>query len=256
MSMLHACACGGGLAGATLGSLMASMAISPARHFLMLVLPLAALLKLGHAGIACDSAEKIDKKTFVLPRGPLALLGMVGFLGTIAEGSIANWSSIYLKDLFSVSDGFAPLSLTTFSATMLISRLFGDRLKLHHCARKLICSGALCAAAGLFCAVLAPNAQVALAGFAVAGMGLSLVFPFVFSAAGEQSPIALAGVATMTYSGSLIGPPLMGAVAHGLGMQAAMAFVGCLGVVIAVVASRTRLLLHRMGMDPVDECPR
>ena len=125
---------------------------------------------------------------------------------------------------------------------MLLSRLLGDRLKGRHGAKPLVVGGALLAAAGLFFAVVAPNQYYALAGFALVGTGLALVFPFVFSAAGREGTVALAGVATMTYSGSLMGPPLLGTLAHGLSMQAAMAFVGCLGVVIALVASRTRLL--------------
>ncbi len=242
MSMLHAWACAGGLAGAALGSVMAGLGISPAMHFLMLVLPLALLLKLGHACVSADSGEKIEKKSFVLPRGPLALLGALGFLGSVAEGSIADWSGIFLRDHFSVSEGFAPLSLTAFSTMMLLSRLFGDRLKMKHGARKLVCSGALVAAAGLFFAVFAPDAHFALGGFALAGLGLSLVFPFVFSAAGREGPIALAGVATMAYSGTLMGPPLLGSVAHVLGMQAAMGMVAVLSVLIALVAARTQLL--------------
>ena len=242
MSMLHACACAGGLAGAALGSIMAGLGISPAMHFLMLALPLALLLKLGHACVPADGGEKIEKKSFVLPRGPLALLGALGFLGSVAEGSIADWSGIFLRDHFGVSEGFAPLSLTAFSTMMLLSRLFGDRLKMKHGARKLVCSGAMIAAAGLFFAVFAPNAHFALGGFALAGLGLSLVFPFVFSAAGREGPIALAGVATMAYSGTLMGPPLLGSVAHALGMQAAMGMVAALGIVIAMVAAKTRLL--------------
>ena len=74
-----------------------------------------------------------------------ALLGALGFLGSVAEGSIADWSGIFLRDHFGVSEGFAPLSLTAFSTMMLLSRLFGDRLKMKHGARKLVFTGALTA---------------------------------------------------------------------------------------------------------------
>jgi hypothetical protein len=94
----------------------------------------------------------------------------------------------------------------------------------------------------LFFNVYAPNPYFALVGFAVAGIGLSLVFPFVFSAAGREGTVALAGVATMTYSGTLMGPPMLGAIAHSIGIEAAMGFIGLLAIVIAVVAARTRLL--------------
>ncbi len=242
MAMLHACACAGGLAGVALSSAMAALQITPLLHYTLMTLPFALLLKCGTGLLATDSSERIAKKSFVIPRGGLALLGALGFLGAIAEGSIANWSGIFMKDHFGVSDGFAPLSLVAFSIMMLLSRLVGDRLKTRHGAKVLVTSGALTATVGLFFNVLAPNPYFALAGFAVAGVGLSLVFPFVFSAAGREGTVALAGVATMTYSGTLMGPPMLGAIAHSIGIEAAMGFIALLAIVIAVVAARTRLL--------------
>jgi MFS family permease len=242
-SRLHAWGCGGGLLGATLGSFMGSLKIDPSMHFLMVAVPLTFVLKLGCELLEADHAgEKIEKKVFCLPRGPLAFLGALGFFGSVAEGSIADWSGIFLKDHFGVGDGFAPLALTAFSVMMLITRLLGDKLKGKYSARKLLCWGPAIAAAALLFATLAPTPHLALAGFAAAGLGLALVFPFVFSAAGQQGPMALAGVATMAYSGTLIGPPVIGGIAHGLGMQAAIGFIGLLGVVIAFIASRTAML--------------
>jgi MFS family permease len=243
MSMLHGLACGGGLAGATLGSLMAGLHIAPATHFIMVAIPLAMALVGAYQMLDIeDTAEQVEKKKFALPRGPMALLGLLGFLGSMSEGSIADWSGVFLKEHFNVGDGMAPLALTCFSAMMLISRLVGDRLKAKYGAQRLITSGAMLAAAGLFFAVLSPNAYFALGGFAVAGLGLSLLFPFVFSAAGAQGPVALAGVASMAYSGTLMGPPVIGAIAQHVGMQMAIGYVGALSLVIAFVASRTRLL--------------
>ncbi len=243
MSRLHGLACAGGLVGATLGSLMASMKIAPATHFLMLAGPLAVVLWLAVNLLEADEAGvKVEKKKFALPRGPLVLLGLLGFFGSMAEGSIADWSGLFLKEHFGASDGLAPLALSSFSVMMLMSRMIGDKMKERYGAKRLVTLGALVAAAGLFFAVLAPNAYVALGGFAIAGVGLALVFPFVFSAAGAQGPAALAAVASMAYSGSLMGPPAIGAVAHFVGMQAAIAYVGGLSLVIAFVASRTKLL--------------
>ena len=243
MSRLHGLCCAGGLVGATLGSLMASLKIAPATHFLMLAGPLAVVLWMAYSALEADEVGvQVEKKAFALPRGPLVLLGLLGFFGSMAEGSIADWSGMFLKEHFGASDGLAPLSLSAFSVMMLISRMFGDKLKERHGAKRLVSTGAMVAAAGLFFAVLAPNAYVALIGFAVAGVGLALVFPFVFSAAGAQGPAALAAVASMAYSGSLMGPPAIGAVAHFIGMQAAIAYIGALSIVIAMVACRTRML--------------
>jgi MFS family permease len=243
LSKLHGLGCAGGLAGATLGSLMATLHIAPGTHFLMLAGPLAVLLWAAVQMLdADDAAEQVEKKAFSLPRGPLALLGALGFLGSMAEGSIADWSGVFLREHFHATDGLAPLALSAFSVMMLVSRMAGDRLKARYGAKPLVTGGAMVAAAGLFFAVLSPTAFVALFGFAVAGLGLSLVFPFVFSAAGAQGPVALAGVASMAYTGSLMGPPVIGAIAQGVGMQAAIAYIGLLALGIAWVAKRARLL--------------
>jgi MFS family permease len=243
LSKLHGLGCAGGLAGATLGSLMASLHIAPVTHFVMLAGPLAVLLYGAYAMLDGDDVpQAVEKKSFSLPRGPLLLLGALGFLGSMAEGSIADWAGVFLKEHFGASDGLAPLALSAFSVMMLAARMVGDKLKVRYGARPLVTSGAMLGAAGLFFAVLSPNAYIALFGFAVAGMGLALVFPFVFSAAGAQGPAALAGVASMAYSGSLMGPPVIGAIAQGLGMQVAIAYIGGLAALIAWVASRTRML--------------
>jgi MFS family permease len=243
MSKLHAWGCAGGLMGAALGSVMAGMHVKPFMHYLMLAMPVSLLLKL-----ACDSldgddkAEAVEAKVFCLPRGPLIWLGALGFLGSMSEGSIADWSGVYLKDHFQVTDGFAPLALTAFSVMMLAARLCGDRMKARFGARPLVGCGALLSACGLFFAVFAPSALCALAGFAAAGMGLSLLFPFVYSAAGKEGPLAFAGVATMSYTGSLMGPPLVGTLAEVVGMQAAIGFIGTLSLAMALIASRASLL--------------
>jgi MFS family permease len=244
LSKLHGLGCAGGLAGATLGSLMASLHIMPVTHFLMLAGPLAIGLYYAYTMLdAGDTAgATVEKKKFTLPRGELLVLGALGFLGSMAEGSIADWSGVFLKEHFGASDGLAPLALSCFSVMMLLSRLVGDKLKARYGARPLVTSGSMLGAAGLFFAVLSPNAYLALVGFAVAGLGMSLVFPFVFSAAGGQGPAALAGVASMAYSGSLMGPPVIGAIAQSFGMQIAIAYVGGLAALIAWVATRARML--------------
>jgi MFS family permease len=272
MSRLHACACAGGLAGVTLGSGMAALQVTPLQQFSLLALPLAGLLYRCLHGLNCmacsmamtEDDDKPDTSSAAdaggaddaadgkaassagaalqLPRGRLAMLGLLGLLGAIAEGSISSWSGLFMKEQFGASDAMAPLSLSAFSMMMLISRCWGDPLKAKHGARALVCTGSATAACGLGLAVFAPGAVIALAGFALAGLGLALVFPFVYSAAGKESKAALAAVATMGYAGSLAGPPLMGAIAEGLGLQAAIASIALLVAAMAVVASRARLL--------------
>jgi MFS family permease len=245
MARLHAGACAGGLAGVMLGSGMAWMQFSPIQHFSLLILPCGLLLWLGVRGLSTDVASNgpVNRKpSFVLPRGDIALLGMLGFLAAMTEGSIANWSGVFMADQFGASMSFAPLSLAAFSGMMLLSRFHGDRLKAAMGARRLICGGALVAGIGIYLAVFANASPTAVTGFAIAGLGLALVFPFVFSAAGQQGAMAIAGVATMTYTGSVIGPPLLGGIGQWLGLQAALGFTGLLTLLIAGIGMRVHLL--------------
>jgi len=109
-------------------------------------------------------------------------------------------------------------------------------------AGRLVSTGAAVTAAGLFLAGFAPTPYLALAGFGFSGMGLALVFPFLLSAAGKEGPLALAGVATLSNIGGLMGPPIVGTMADHLGMQATIGFIGVLSVVIALVATRAAML--------------
>jgi MFS family permease len=243
MSLLHAWYCLGAMCGALLGSAMAGMSITPLMHYGMTSLVLVLPLYIAYRAIPPDRIEPhTAQKYFAVAHGPLVALGIIGFCGAVAEGSIADWSGIFMKDLLGVSDGIAPLAYATFACLMLAARLICDRLKDRYGARRVVACGALFAAVGILLAVLALNVPSTITGFAFAGAGLAAVFPFVFSAAGRHGATSLAAVATFSYSGGLIGPPLIGFLAQGWGMRAALGFIGLLGVAIAIAASRAKWL--------------
>jgi MFS family permease len=255
MSKLHGLGSAGFLAGVGLSGVMAGLHFAPSIHFVIVAGPLALVLWLayeltgegdvGAAGDRGEVGEKVEKQRFSLPRGPLVLLGLLGFFGTMIEASIADWTGLYLKEHFGASGAVAPMALMGFTLAMLVARLGGDKVKARFGARRLVSGGAIVAAAGLSFAVLAPNAGLSVAGFALAGLGLSLLFPFVYSAAGAQGPRAMASVATIAYTGGLAGPPVLGAIAQAAGMQAAFAFIALVSVLIAFLARRSALLGNR-----------
>jgi fucose permease len=243
MSMLHAWFCVGALAGALLGSLAAGARLSVLTHFLLLVVPMAALMLANSRWLPADEPHPSDHAPlYALPHGPLLMLGVIGFCGAMAEGSIGDWSGVYLKDILGAGDGVTPLAFAGFTGMMLVARLLCDRLKDRHGARRVVAGGALLAATGLGIAAAAPGLALTLGGFAMAGAGLAAVFPFVYSAGGRHGPTALAGVATLSYSGTLLGPPVIGAIAHRAGMQAAIGFIAVVCVAIALSASRASAL--------------
>jgi MFS family permease len=243
MSLLHAWFCLGAMLGALLGSAMAGLSITPVTHYCLVSLLLATPLYIAYRVIPPDHPEPdTAKKYFAIAHGPVVALGIIGFCGAVAEGSIADWSGVFMKDQLHVADGIAPLAYAAFAGLMLGARLICDRFKDRYGARRVVACGALFAACGLFVSVLALNVPLTIAGFACAGAGLAAVFPFVFSAAGRHGAASLAAVATFSYSGGLLGPPVIGFLAQGWGMQAALAFIVVIGIAIAGAAARARWL--------------
>jgi MFS family permease len=101
---------------------------------------------------------------------------------------------------------------------------------------RLVTGGGAAAATGLLLAIGFANVPAALAGYAIAGLGLAAVAPLVFSAAaatpGVPSGIAVAAVAAMGYGGMLAGPPLLGLLAQATSLRAALVLLVLLSLVI------------------------
>lgn len=243
MSLLHAWFCVGTFSGSLLGSAVAAFEVAPLWHFLALSVLFCAPLYWSCKTLPDDRpAPDPDRRIFAIPQGHLAVLGLIVFCCAIVEGSIADWSGLYMKDHMGADDGGAPLAYAAFAGMMLLTRLVGDRLKERWSARRMVVLGALLASVSVFAAVAAVNIPMAILGFAMTGAGVAVAFPFVVSAAGRHGTVALAGVATLGYSGSLVGPPVIGFLAHGFGLPAALAFVGVLCCAVALAAGSARWL--------------
>ena len=207
MSMLHAWFCVGTFSGALLGSAMASLEIAPWQHFLLLSLLFVLPLRWSYRRLPNDRPHHDpQRKVFALPHGHLVALGLIVFCGAIVEGSISNWSGIYMKDHLHAGDGVAPLSYAGFAGMMLVSRMLGDRLKERWGARSIVGYGSVLAAVGISLVVLAPSIAVAAIGFMIVGAGVAMVFPFVFSAAGRCRDAGLQRQSDWSASGGDPGP--------------------------------------------------
>lgn len=172
------------------------------------------------------------------------------------EGAVITWSGVFLHEDLGASLGVASLGLVAFTASQTAGRLVGDRLSARHPARVLVRSGTALAAAGLTAVVVAPTPILAVAGFALAGLGLATPLPLIFSAAGHAgteeggtgATAAVARLTTMTYSAMLLAPALVGRVAQALGLTWTLALLVPLLVTVAwkaqVVARPRRAWPH------------
>ena len=242
MSSFHAAFSFGGLAGAASGGLVASLGLGVLSHFsavaaLTAVANLAALRPLLPA-----SADAGSHGAPAYARPTLALLGLgvISFCVLLGEGAMADWSAVYLEGTLETGPGLAAAGYAAFSLAMAFGRLFGDGFTQRLGPARLVRLGGALAAVGLGVALAVGEPYIALAGFACAGAGFSIIFPAALSAAGRTKDMAagpaLAAVSTAGYFGFLVGPPTIGLIAEALGLGAALYVVVLLSAAIVVLA--------------------
>jgi predicted MFS family arabinose efflux permease len=231
MSSFHASFSIGGLAGALIGAGMASLSfMSPFIHFLIASLIFGGAMAFARPNLLPGIQQNGEKQSvFRLPERGLWLLGTVAFCSSIGEGSMADWSAVYLTRILNTDTGFAALGYAAFSLTMTVGRLIGDRLTAAIKPAVIVRTGGFVAALGLLATVLTQSPFVALIGFAMVGIGLANIVPLVFSAAGNFPGVStgagIAGVATIGYAGFLAGPPVIGLIAESTSLRFSFIFV-------------------------------
>lgn len=233
MNTAHGCWSLGIMAGSLIGSGLAALGVAPA---LSLPLVAAAILPL-----ALLSARALPRLTDSVPHGEgqrsawalpsPALIGICLFVFGIAmtEGAMADWSAIFLRDALLAEGGLVGLGYSVFALLVATGRFGGDLLKRRFgavgtarlCGTLAVLGGAL-----LF---FASSFELALVGFGIIGLGVSVGFPLaVTAAAGIGDRAASANVAVLSFvalTGFLIGPPLIGLVAEHGGIRLGIACV-------------------------------
>lgn len=241
MSRLHAVFSLGTMAGAFCASTITTLTPSVPLHFAVAALAVLAAVLAPRAGLIAD-ARPIDggTRSFALPRGVALLIGAMAFLGMIAEGSMVDWSTLYLKERAGASQQVAPLGIASLQGAMLVTRWFGDRARARWGARRLLFGGSLLAGASLAAALLAGGIAPALVGFGLFGIGVATVSPCVYAAGAREGGVALAAVMTLGSLGFLVGPLAIGAVAQATNLSWGMGVVAAAAIALAMLSRRVR----------------
>jgi len=247
INSLHGCFSLGAFTGAAIGAGVTQLEVPPLVHFLgVSVFGLAHLWSIHRWLIpdARDPRQSEAAAAFALPPRSLWLLGALALCTSVGEGAMSDWSGLYLRDVLGTSSGVAALGFAAYSVAMLVGRFTGDALVRRFGAPLLVRAGGVLAALGLGVALVLNQPGIMLLGFAAVGLGLSIVYPLVFSAAGNHPTVsagrAVASVATVGYGGFLAGPPVLGWLAELSSLRATMALVVLLAVLTAALANATR----------------
>ncbi|KMS66463.1 MULTISPECIES: MFS transporter [Streptomyces] len=245
MSQLHATFSGGLLAAALLASGVTTLTASVPAHFAVAGALLLLLLAGARPGLLThrepDAATPDGPKRRTrrgLPSGTTLLMGCAMAFGTITEGAMNDWSTLYMKDVVKASATVAPLGIAVVSVMMLLARVCADRWRTRWGDARVVRAGSAVAAVGLALALLAGGVVPTLLGFACVGLGAAAVTPCVYVAAAGRGADALALVAAMGTTGLLAGPALIGFVAGAANLTVGMATVAVSALIVTATTFR------------------
>jgi MFS family permease len=242
MAQLHATFSGGLFAAALLASGVTTLTASVPAHFAVTGALLLLLLVCARPGLPAPAGSVAPdgpkrRRRRALPAGTTLVMGCAMAFGTITEGAMNDWSTLYLKDVVKASSAVAPLGIAVVSATMLLARVCADRWRTRWGDGWVVRAGSAVAGLGLALALLAGGVVATLLGFACVGLGAAAVTPCVYVAAAERGADALALVAAMGTTGLLAGPALIGFVADAAGLTPGMATVAACALIVTLTAT-------------------
>ena len=241
MSGFHALFSMGGIVGASgvAVALSAGLDVTTTLAALAVVLATSIVVTLG--GLL-SAATRDRTTTFVLPHGVVLVIGLLAAAAFLVEGAVLDWSALFMTTVRDVPVARASAGYVAFSIAMTAGRFGGDRIVQRFGGRAVLVAGALCSAVGIAFVVLVPPWPVALAGFALVGIGCSNIVPVLFTTAGRQTAmpqsLAVPAMTTIGYAGLLAGPALIGFAAHATSLSTALAGLAVLMLCVAVVGRR------------------
>lgn len=241
MSSFHGFFSLGGLIGAGLGAAIISAGWGDGSGASLLAVILFLVAILAGINLWPSTAHVGAGPRFALPNRAALALGALALLCFGIEGSVTDWSALFLATVKHAGVAEAGAGFAAFSVAMAVLRLVGDSVVDRLGPRTTLLGGGLIITIGLILAILSPWAALAAAGFALVGVGAANVVPLAFSAAsrvpGMAPNLGVAAVTTMAYIGFLSTPPILGFVAHTFGLSASMAVVALMSAVVTLIAA-------------------
>ncbi|MFE9043069.1 MFS transporter [Streptomyces sp. NPDC012421] len=241
----HAAYSLGGIAGASLAWAGAHWQLSLLWSYLPVVVVLAPAALLGSRWYVDSAADPAGGAPEAKGGGlsfrlllPLCLVMTFAYIG---DSTVSNWSAKYLQDVLGGSEAAATVPYNAYMVTTLLGRAVGDLGVRHFGAVVVVRAGAVLAACGFALVAVARAPWAGIAAFTVLGLGLSVIVPQTFAAAGRLFPgnsdAAVARLNVFNYVGFLVGSPLVGALGDAWNYRGAMLVPMVLVLVTVVYAT-------------------
>lgn len=210
--------------------------------FLLVALPAILVDRRRSAGLARPAPAAALSSAGL--RRLIALLGVLCAIAFLIEDALISWSALHLERTLGASPALGGAGPGLFAGAMFIGRSLGQLLGRRFAERELLLGSGVLAALGILLTAWSPAAELALAGLVVAGAGVSLAAPALFSRAGRLVGPAARGTAISTltvfgYLGFVLGPPTVGLIAGISDLRFSFSALALLAIGLAVVSRIT-----------------
>ena len=244
MSGFHGLYSVGGIAGAGLMTLLLALGINVVVALFVIIVCVVVLAVLSYPGLLTYANPK-EGPAFAVPHGIVLLLGIVCFSVFLTEGTVLDWSAVYLTQVRAMPETLGGLGYTCFAVAMTLARLTGDKVVKHFGRLKVVVVGAVVAALGLAMVTFIPAWHLSLIGYALIGAGCANIVPVMFSVVGQQTvmpqAVAVPAMTTLGYLGVLSGPAVIGYVAHFSSLSVSFSLIMLLMLCVGALAFKLNL---------------
>ncbi len=199
------------------------------------------------------SGDAPKSPRFGFPSRAVLVIGLVAFCAVFGEVAGSDWCAVYLRRVLGAGHATAALGYAVFAFAMAACRLTGDRFIRRFGAARAVRTGAIAGSIGAALVVAAVDTVLTIVGFGLIGLGVAVVVPLAFVAAGRlaraqtsagggtttsgaKTGNAIAGVATIAYGAGLAAPGVIGGIASLTSLRVSFIVVTVLVVAVAVFA--------------------
>jgi MFS family permease len=242
----------GSLAGAGVGVLGVGLGWSLSEQLLIFAVPCLFLVgwlstqMIPDDQVVDNASEQPQKVRWSLLQKSIVVLAAIAFADMFCEGAVADWTAVYLHGTLHTTAVVAGLGYAGYLLIMMSVRLLGNmvmnRFPVYLALPLLAVIGVL----GLGVGLTINRPASVLVGFMCLGAGLALVVPMVFSACGHVPHVhpgtAVATVSACGWTGFVLGPPLIGAIASLTTLRTALCLLPLLTTVVVVATATAHVL--------------
>lgn len=234
----------GAMTAAALGGYTQKIGASTIQHFWIVAGAVVLLSTTAVFYLIRKTKPAGEQKIFAWPDRTLWLLGAICFCCAICEGAMADWSSLYYKQVLNDLQRVSTTGYLVFACMMALGRLTGDALIGRLSYKGALMLDGILITIGLIIATALAYPVSVIIGLGLIGFGVATVIPIVYSLSAKTSTMstsaALAAVSTVGFSGFLVGPPMIGFIAHQTGLRIALLLLALLGLVIVALCRKVR----------------